>query len=141
MRLGEFGVWTSYRAVGEENAAEAARLVEQLCFGTFWLGGSPQLLALRPLLEATERIAVATGSLNVWQSEPGQVASDFAQLESEFPGRVVLGIGVGHPEATRQYATPLASMHNFLDGLDSAGSPVPQDRRVLAALGPKMIAL
>ena len=28
MQLGELGVWTSYRAIGEENAAEAAKLVE-----------------------------------------------------------------------------------------------------------------
>ena len=141
MQLGEFGVWTSLRALGEENAGEASRLVEELGFGTVWLGGSPQLRALRPLLQATERIAVATGILNVWQSDPGQVGSDFAELESEFPGRVLLGIGIGHPEATSQYARPLSSMREFLDGLDTAGSPVPQDRRVLAALGPRMVAL
>ena len=66
VQLGEFGVWTTYRTIGEENAGAAARLVEELGFGTFWLGGSPQLPALRPLLEATERIVVATGILNVW---------------------------------------------------------------------------
>ncbi len=141
MDLGQFGVWTSYRAIGEDRAGEAARLVEDLGFGTFWLGGSPQLPGLRPLLQATERIVVATGILNVWQSEPAQVASDFGELESEFPGRVLLGIGIGHPEATSQYAKPLASMREFLDALDGAASSVPQDRRVLAALGPKMVAL
>ena len=100
MQLGEFGVWTSYRAIGEENAGEAARLVEDLGFGTFWLGGSPQLPALRPLLESTEQIVVATGILNVWASDPERVVADFAELEDRFPGRVLLGIGVGHPEAT-----------------------------------------
>lgn len=141
MQLGEFGVWTTYRGIGEENAAAAARLVEDLGFGTFWLGGSPQLPALRPLLEATERIVVATGILNVWASEPGQVARDFAELEARFPGRVLLGIGIGHPEATSQYSRPLAAMQAFLDGLDTATDPVPQTRRCLAALGPKMLAL
>jgi probable F420-dependent oxidoreductase len=141
MHLGEFGVWTTYRAIGEENAGEAAALVEDLGFGTFWLGGSPQLPALRPLLEATERIVVATGILNVWQSDPSQVASDFARLDGEFPGRVLLGIGVGHPEATSQYATPMAAMQSFLDGLDAAATPVPRNRRCLAALGPKMLEL
>ena len=43
MDLGRIGVWTSYRAIGEENAGEAAGLVEQLGYGTFWLGGSPRL--------------------------------------------------------------------------------------------------
>ena len=141
MRLEEFGVWTSYRAIGEHNAGEAARLVEDLGFGAFWLGGSPQLPALRPLLEATERIVVATGILNVWQSEPEVVARDFAALSGEFPERVLLGIGIGHPEATSRYAKPLASMREFLDGLDAAAPPVPRERRCLAALGPKMLDL
>ncbi len=141
MQLGEFGVWTTYRAIGEENAGEAAKLVETLGFGTLWLGGSPQLPALGPLLEATERIVVATGILNVWASEPERVARDFAELEGRFPGRVLLGIGIGHPEATSQYSRPLAAMESFLDGLDAASAPVPRTRRCLAALGPKMLKL
>ena len=141
MKLGEFGVWTTYRAIGEQNAGEAAKLVEDLGFGTFWLGGSPQLPALGPLLEATERIVVATGILNVWASEPARVASDFAELEARFPGRVLLGIGIGHPEATSHYRKPLAAMQSFLDGLDTATVPVPRPRRCLAALGPKMLEL
>jgi probable F420-dependent oxidoreductase len=141
MRLGKFGVWTSYRTIGEEAAGEAAAIAEACGFGAFWLGGSPQLPALRPLLEATERIVVATGILNVWQRDPGQVARDFSELEREFPGRVLLGIGVGHPEATSRYRTPLTAMRAFLDGLDQAAAPVPADRRCLAALGPKMLDL
>ena len=141
MELGEFGVWTSYRAIGEENAGEAAKLVEDLGFGTFWLGGSPQLPALRPLLEATDRLVVATGILNVWASEPERVAADFSELEARFPGRVLLGIGIGHPEATSHYRTPLAAMRAFLDGLDTAAAPIPRTRRCLAALGPKMLEL
>jgi probable F420-dependent oxidoreductase len=141
VQLGEFGVWTAYRAIGEENAGAAARLVEELGFGTFWLGGSPQLPALRPLLEATDRLVVATGILNVWASEPERVAADFSELEARFPGRVLLGIGIGHPEATSHYRTPLAAMQAFLDGLDTAATPVPRTRRCLAALGPKMLEL
>jgi probable F420-dependent oxidoreductase len=139
MELGEFGVWTTYRAIGEENAGEAARLAENLGFGTIWLGGSPQLPALWPLLEATENIAVATGILNVWASDPDRVARDFAELEARFPGRVLVGIGIGHPEATSHYNKPLAAMEAFLEGLDRAEAPVPRTRRCLAALGPKML--
>jgi len=139
--LGRYGVWTSYRAIGEENAGEAARLVQELGFGTFWLGGSQQLPALRPLLEATDSLVAATGILNVWASDPDQVASDYAALTADFPGRVLLGIGIGHPEATSEYKTPLTAMRDFLDRLDAAASPVPADGRCLAALGPKMLEL
>lgn len=141
MQLDGFGVWTSYRAIGEQNAGEAARLVEHLGFSAFWLGGSPQLSALRPLLEATERIVVATGILNVWQSEPERVAEEFAALDHRFPARVLVGIGIGHPEATSQYTQPLTAMRSFLDGLDAAGPPLSADRRCLAALGPRMLDL
>lgn len=141
VELGRFGIWTSYRALGEENAGDAAALIESLGFGAVWLGGSPQLPKLRPLLAATERIVAVTGILNVWHSEPDQVARDYAQLADEFPGRVLLGIGIGHPEATSEYTKPYSAMRTFLDGLDAASPPVPREGRCLAALGPRMLDL
>jgi probable F420-dependent oxidoreductase len=141
MQLGRFGIWTSYRAIGNENAGEAARFIEDLGFGALWLGGSPQVPALRPLLEATERIVVATAILNVWQSDPAQVARDFAELDSAFPDRILLGIGIGHPEAQSEYTKPLSAMRAFLDGLDAADAPIARERRCLGALGPKMLEL
>jgi probable F420-dependent oxidoreductase len=141
MQLGEVGVWTSYRAIGEENAGEAAKFVEDLGYGTLWLGGSPRLPTVRPLLDATERLIVATGIVNVWQYEPSELATECAQLACEFPGRLLLGIGIGHPEATGEYSDPLSTMRDFFDGLDSAAVPVPRDARCAAALGPKMLDL
>jgi probable F420-dependent oxidoreductase len=141
MEIGRFGIWTSYRAIGEQNAGEAARLIEDLGFGAVWLGGSPQLPELAPMLEATEKLVVATGILNVWHSDPAQVAADYAELSGRFPGRVLLGIGIGHPEATSQYTKPFTAMRDFLDGLDAATPPVPRAGRCLAALGPKMLDL
>lgn len=141
MQLGELGIWTTYRRIGEENAGEAARLVEELGFGTFWLGGSPRLAAVRPLLEASERLIVATGIVNVWRYDPAELAAEHAELTSDFPGRLLLGIGIGHPEATSDYTRPLTTMRRFLDGLDAAARPVPVEERCLAALGPKMLEL
>jgi probable F420-dependent oxidoreductase len=141
MELGRFGIWTSYRAIGEDHAREAAKLVEDLGFGTFWLGGSPRVPSVRPLLDATDRIVVATGIVNVWQNEPADVAREYAKLVREFPGRLLLGIGIGHPEATSVYSRPLAKMGAFLDGLDQADPPVSSDRRCIAALGPRMLDL
>jgi probable F420-dependent oxidoreductase len=141
MDLGAVGVWTSYRQIGEENAAEAARFVQDLGFGTFWLGGSPRLPSVRPLLEATDRLVVATGIVNVWSYDPAELSAEYLHLAEEFPDRLLVGIGIGHPEATSQYATPMAAMRAFLDGLDQAETPLPRDRRCLAALGPKMLEL
>jgi probable F420-dependent oxidoreductase len=141
MQLGEIGIWTSYHAIGEQNAAEAAALVAELGYGAFWLGGSPRLPTVRPLLEATERLVVATGIVNVWQYEPAQLAAEHAELTGDFPDRLLLGIGIGHPEATSDYSRPLATMRAFLDGLDGAATPVPREGRCLAALGSKMLDL
>jgi probable F420-dependent oxidoreductase len=141
MQLGTFGVWTSYRGIGEENAGEAAALVADLGFGTFWLGGSPRLSSVRPLLEASDSLAVATGIVNVWAYEPADLAREYAELGPQFGDRLLIGIGIGHPEATSDYTRPLASTRAFLDGIDAAPEPIPTDRRALAALGPKMLDL
>ena len=113
LQLQKLGVWTAYHAIGEESAGEAASLVEELGYGTFWLGGSPKLAQIRPLLEATERLTVATAIVNVWQNEPATLAGEYAALAEEFPDRVLLGIGVGHPEATSDYSKPLSTMRSF----------------------------
>ena len=141
MELGRYGVWTSYATIGEANAAEAAALAQELGFGTFWLGGSPRLPSVRPLLAATDRLAVATGIVNVWAYDPAELAHEYAVLAPEFGDRLLVGIGIGHPEATSDYAHPLRAMRAFLDGIDAAPAPIPADRRALAALGPKMLDL
>jgi probable F420-dependent oxidoreductase len=141
MDLGRIGVWTSYRPFGIERAGEAAVLVEQLGYGTWWLGSSPHVPDARPILEATSTLNAATGILNIWSNEPGETAAADAALRAEFPGRFLLGIGIGHPEATSDYRRPLTAMRSFLDGLDAAPTSPPTAERCLAALGPKMLTL
>jgi probable F420-dependent oxidoreductase len=115
--------------------------IEALGFGALWLGGSPSLVEARAYLEATTTLTVATGILNVWRHEPADVAAGHADLRRDFRDRFLLGVGIGHPEATSEYKQPLAKMRDFLDGLDNADRPVPRDERVVAALGPKMLEL
>ncbi|MEA2251388.1 MAG: hypothetical protein QOG70_1630 [Solirubrobacteraceae bacterium] len=141
MEIGEIGIWTSYRAFGIEHAGEAAQFVEQLGYGVFWVGGSPHVADIRPVLEATSTLVAATGILNVWINDPGETAEADAALRANFPGRFMLGVGIGHPEATSDYRRPLQTMRAFLDGLDASPTPPPVDGRCLAALGPKMLDL
>ena len=141
MDIGDIGIWTSYRPFGIERAGEAAKLVEQLGFGAFWVGGSPHVPDIRPVLEATSTMVAATGILNVWSNDPGETAAADAALRADFPGRFMLGVGIGHPEATSDYRRPLRTMRAFLDGLDASPTPRPADEGCLAALGPKMLDL
>jgi probable F420-dependent oxidoreductase len=136
MQLGQIGVWRR-RQDGVDGVAE----IEALGYGAVWVGGSPSVEQARPFLEGSSALTVATGILNLWQHEPADVAAQRAELARAFPGRFLLGIGVGHPEATAEYVGPLAKMTAFLDGLDAAPEPVPKDGRVVAALGPKLLDL
>jgi probable F420-dependent oxidoreductase len=139
--LGKIGIWTSYRPFGVERAGEAAKLVEQLGYSAWWIGGSPHAPAVRPVLAATSTLVAATGILNVWDNEPAETAAAVVEIRRGFPGRFMLGIGIGHREATTEYRTPLDTMRAFLDGLDASATPPPADERCLAALGPKMLDL
>src|SRR4051812_41604469 len=141
MDFGKIGIWTSHRSFGIERASEAAKLAEQLGFGAWWVGGSPHVPDVRPILEATSTLVAATGILNVWSNDPADTAAADAALRADFPGRFMLGIGIGHPEATSDYRRPLRTMRAFLDGLDAAPTPPPVEERCLAALGPNMLEL
>lgn len=136
--LGRYGVWLRHQDLDEDVAAE----VERLGFDTLWLGGSPpsDLEPVATALAATSRLAVATGIVNIWAEPAEEVADTFGRLESAYPGRFLLGIGAGHRELNGPEAVkPLQGMRDYLDVLDRGG--VPADRRVLAALGPKMLEL
>jgi probable F420-dependent oxidoreductase len=134
--LGRIGIWRSHQE-GAEGLAE----LEELGYGTLWLGRSPGPADVRPFLEHSRTLTIATGILNVWSHDPADVAAAHGRLNDEFGGRFLLGIGIGHPEATSDYRKPLATMRAFLDGLDAAERPVPRDERAVAALGPKMLDL
>jgi probable F420-dependent oxidoreductase len=91
------------------------------------------------LLAATDHIAVATGIVNVWKDDAATVGASYHRISARFPGRFLLGIGIGHPEATQEYQKPYAKLVSYLDELDELKVPV--DGRVLAALGPKVLKL
>jgi probable F420-dependent oxidoreductase len=135
-RIGRLGVWRRHQP-GPGIVPE----LEALGYDALWLGSSPSLAQARPYLEASEQITIATGILNIWQHEPTDVAAQHAELTRDFPGSFLLGIGVGHPEATSDYTRPLSAMRAFFDGLDAAATPVPREERIAAALGPKMLDL
>lgn len=136
MLLGQIGIWRRH-----QEGADALPEIEALGFQALWLGGSPSLQEVRPFLERSSTLTVASGILNVWRHQPEDVAAQQAELTRAFPGRFLLGIGIGHPESTSRYRKPLATMREFFDGLDTAEPPVPRDERVAAALGPKMLDL
>jgi probable F420-dependent oxidoreductase len=138
--LGKYGVMGLYSQF-EQLSPQQLREIEALGYGALWAGGSPpaDLPWVDAILGATERLQVATAIVNIWTAEAGPVAESFHRIEAAYPGRFLLGIGVGHPEAHQQYGKPLDALTEYLDKLDEYG--VPAQRRVLAALGPRVLQL
>jgi probable F420-dependent oxidoreductase len=137
VNLGRIGIW---RRAGELGPGLAVEL-EKLGYGAIWIGGSPpgDLGLAESLLDATSSIAVATGIVNMWADDAATVGKSYHRIEARHPGRFLLGVGVGHPEATQEYQKPYDKMVTYLDGLDEAGVPV--EGRALAALGPRALKL
>jgi probable F420-dependent oxidoreductase len=137
--LGRFGAF-QHRSKASPALASA---LDEAGYGALWIGGSPgveDLAALEALLEATSRLVVATGIVNIWKDPAEQIAAPALRLLDAYPGRFLLGIGVSHPEATGgRYAKPYAALVDYLDALDGAG--IGADRRALAALGPRVLGL
>jgi len=133
--LGRFGVF------GRGSTPEQARQIEDLGYGTIWVGGSPpaELSFVEPLLAPTSTLKVATGIVNIWTAAAEPVAESFHRINNTYPGRFVLGIGVGHPEAHAEYRKPYDALVEYLEQLDRFGVPVNQ--RVVAALGPRVLKL
>lgn len=135
LELGPIGMSLNVAADGA-HLREAAEL-EDLGYSTIWLAGG-QLSSLDPLTEiirATSSLLVGSSiiPLDVYSSE--QVAYTFADIETDHPGRFIVGLGgPQRPKAMR-------AMNDFLDRLDAADPPVPADRRVLAANGPRKLKL
>jgi len=137
IELGKVGIWRHSSGLTPEMVAE----VEHLGYGAIWLGGSPggDLGVVDDILDATDHIAVATGIVNVWMDDAAAIAADYHRITDKHPGRFLLGLGIGHPEATKEYRSPYATLVSYLDELDAF--KVPAEGRALAALGPKVLRL
>jgi probable F420-dependent oxidoreductase len=136
-RIGPFGVWESGRTFDTALAPE----IERLGVGALWLGSqSGDLEVVEQILDATESMVVATGIVSILTVQPRTLAESYQRVVESHPGRLLLGIGVGHPErAPGREWRPFTAIHEFLDGLDAGG--VPASERVLAALGPRVVGL
>jgi probable F420-dependent oxidoreductase len=149
VELGRVGFWVSSRLFPDDGGGEAARVageLEEFGIPALWLGGaSPDLQLVSQLLGASHHLVVATGIVSVWAESAANLAANVARVVRQHPDRFVLGLGVSHAPLVEQsgqrYLRPYEKMVAFLDELESATPPVPKERRVLAALRPRMLRL
>ena len=138
LRPKTYGAWK----VDGAWSPDLAVALEQAGYSILWIGGSrdSDLRVAEELLAATEAVTVATGIVNVWSTDADIVARSFHRLDERFPGRFLLGVGSGHRESFQnRYTKPYTAVNEYLDRLDA--QHVPAERRVLAALGDRMLRL
>ncbi|MFD4128521.1 LLM class F420-dependent oxidoreductase [Streptomyces globisporus] len=145
--FGRVGIWSGalhasrVDEAGGKATADALAELDELGYGTVWIGGSPTPGDAAAVVAATRSITVATGILSIWNHTAEEVAAAVSAIGPDARGRFVLGLGVSHGPMVPQYAKPYSAMVDYLDALDAAEPFVGSGHRVLAALGPKMLKL
>jgi probable F420-dependent oxidoreductase len=145
------GIWSGELRYGDPAvAAQSAAELDELGYSAVWIPDvtGDVFTPINNLLGGTKRITVATGILNLWMTSAADTAKGYAETVAAHGRRLMLGIGVSHQllidgaKSAGTYQRPLQVMTNYLDELDALpGQGVPPEDRMLAALGPKMLAL
>lgn len=152
--LGTFGIWTSLLDLHPTGRVrEVVAELDEQGWGALWrpesTGRDPFVTAAL-WLDACPRMAVATGIAQTYARHPLTMAAAARTLDEAFGGRFLLGLGVSHApmvEGVRglDYSRPWSAMSAYLDAMDAspftAFGPEQRPPRILAALGPKMLAL
>jgi probable F420-dependent oxidoreductase len=134
MTIDLLGATGAVLSPAEDGYVDTAVELERLGYSTIWLTGGPMssLSQIAAIVRATTTVSVATGIIPVDRFTSGDVAALYTELEGAHPGRFLVGLGGAHG------AAPLATLNAYLDRIDGI---VPVDRRVMAALGPRMLEL
>ena len=152
--LGPIGIWTgNLDFLPTAAMKDAAAEIESLGYDAIWVpevAGRDVFVALTHILSATSRLVGATGIANIWGRDAVAMSCGVRAVTEAFPDRVLLGLGVSHQNLVEglrghHYRKPLEAMSSYLDAMEaapySAERPSTPVRRVIAALGPKMLAL
>jgi probable F420-dependent oxidoreductase len=154
MDLGRVGLWThQFDMQPAARTREAVAEIEEQGWGALWFAetvGREALTHAGLMLSASERLVVATGVANIYLRAPGVAAAGQRLLADDSGGRFLLGLGVSHAPMVegllgQSWDRPLTRMREYLDAMDGAftiaPAPAGDPPRVLAALGPRMLAL
>ena len=153
MPLGRLGVWASMDGMTAPAAAGFAQRVEGWGYGALWVPesrGRNVLVIAGWVLASTRTLTVATGIANIYARDAQAASSGQLALAELSGGRFLLGLGVSHVpmvEGLRghKYGKPVETMRGYLEAMRRASyaAPPPAEtpKTVIAALGPKMLAL
>jgi probable F420-dependent oxidoreductase len=147
--LGTIGVWSmQLRGAAAGEVQDAAAELDELGLRGLWipgLDGEGVFADVDHLLSAAPHSVVVLGVLGIW-GQPGSVVNQqVAALDRTHGHRTVIGLGVSSPGSAKahgqEFGHPITSMSSYLDGLALGPEPVPPQRQLLGALGPRMVDL
>src|SRR5262245_49315336 len=153
MKLGKLGVWAGLDGMTAADALAFAQRTEKRGFGALWTPesrGRNVLVNAAWLLAGTSTLVVATGIANIYARDAMAMASAQRGLNEQSGNRFLLGLGVSHKPLVstmrgHAYGKPVPTMRAYLEAMRAAPyqAPTPSEtpQTVLAALGPKMLAL
>ena len=149
MKLGRLGVWYSTDKLKGPQLADLVRTVEKCGYAALWYPesrGYESMSLADYLLSKSEHLVIGSSIANIYARDSFTARRAVVSLNDLHGQRFILGLGVSHipmVEGLRghRYDKPLSAMRAYLDGLHK---DVPQGEElpvVVAALGPKMLAL
>ena len=153
MNIGKLGVWYFFDKLTATESAEAAIRIENLGYSTLWI---PETIGKSPMVQSswllsnTKTLNLATGIANIYHREPGVTLAAQKSLAEQSNNRFLLGLGVSHTRIVEgirglKYGPPLSTMRRYLEAMEEApytgAKPSEEPPLVIAALGPKMLAL
>jgi len=149
LELGRVGIWYPTDRLDAAGLRALLRTVEGHGYGTLWYPESRSFesIALAGFLLAnSERLTIGSSIANIYARDAFTARRALATLNALRGGRFALGLGVSHiplVEGLRghRYDKPVPAMRAYLEGIRKGGDAALEGPVLLAALGPKMLAL
>lgn len=151
---GTVGVWTTaHELTMPTPTGGVAPFLESLGYTALWFPeawGRESFTSASLLLAATSTLTIATGITSIWGRDAVAAVNGARTLNAAFDHRFVLGLGVSHQPLVERlrgatYESPLSTMRAYLEAMHRAPMHAPEKDQpyvhVIAALGPKMLAL
>ena len=149
MKLGRLGVWYSTDKLNGAQLADLLRTIEGAGYSAFWYPesrGYESMSLAAYLLSKSTKLTIGSSIANIYARDPFTAQRATVSLNNIYGGRFILGLGVSHipmVEGLRghRYDKPLGAMRAYLEGVHKGLPAGEEPPVVVAALGPKMLAL
>ena len=149
MKLGRLGVWYGTDKLDGPQLRDFVRTVENNGYSTLWYPesrGYESMSLAAWLLSSSQKLVIGSSIANIYARDSFTAQRAVVSLNALYGSRFVLGLGVSHipmVEGLRghRYDKPLVAMGAYLDGINKFAPAGELPPVVVAALGPKMLAL